>query len=101
VQNAHLPFFSDGPLPVSSTQPTSLEVRACSSTRSSSSTVCGRNALSTSGRSKAIRTVPWARARWYGEVGQVLEAGDVVPGVRVERLRDTLDGGHEGDASGR
>src|SRR4051794_37670186 len=69
VQNAHLPFFSLGPLPVSSTQPTSLEVRACSSTRSSSSTVCGRKALRTSGRSKAIRTVPCApvdvRARWY------------------------------------
>ena len=39
-------------------------MRACSRTRSSSSTVCGRKALSTSGRSKAIRTVPWARARW-------------------------------------
>jgi gamma-glutamyltranspeptidase/glutathione hydrolase len=53
-----------GPLPVRRTQPTSLVVRACSRTRSSSSTVCGRNAFSTSGRSKAIRTVPCSRARW-------------------------------------
>ena len=41
--------------------------RLCARARgraSSSSTVCGRNALSTSGRSNAIRTVPCAWARW-------------------------------------
>ena len=74
VQNAHLPFLSEGPLPVSSTQPTSGWGRVVEH-RSSSSTVCGRNALSTSGRSKAIRTVPWARGPVVREVGQVLEAG--------------------------
>ena len=31
--------------------------------RYSSSTVCGRKALRTSGRSKAMRTVPWSTAR--------------------------------------
>ena len=53
-----------GPLPVSSTTPTSLDVRAWSRAANSSSTVCGRKALRTSGRSKAMRTVPWSTARW-------------------------------------
>ena len=64
-QNAHTPSFGDGPLPVSSTQPTSVDMRAWSRAWYSSSTVCGRKALRTSGRSKAMRTVPWASARWY------------------------------------
>jgi hypothetical protein len=62
-QNAHPPSFPDGPLPVSSTQPTSDDVRACSSAWYSSSTVCGRNALRTSGRSNAIRTAGTSLAR--------------------------------------
>ena len=40
-------------------------MRAWSRTRYSSSTVCGRNALRTSGRSKATRTVPESTWRWY------------------------------------
>ena len=40
-------------------QPTSGDILAWSSTRYSSSTVCGRNALRTSGRSNATRTVGW------------------------------------------
>src|SRR5689334_11892132 len=64
-QKAQPPSRGDGPLPVSSTQPTSGVCRAWSSTRYSSSTVCGRKALRTSGRSKAIRTAPVPTARWY------------------------------------
>ena len=63
-QNAQPPSFSEGPLPVSSTQPTSEDIRAWSSARYSSSTVCGRKALRTSGRSKAIRTAGTCLARW-------------------------------------
>ena len=63
-QNAQPPSFGDGPLPVSSTQPTSLDIRAWSSAVYSSSTVCGRNALRTSGRLNATRTVPESTARW-------------------------------------
>ena len=63
-QKAHPPSFGDGPLPVSSTHPTSPDIRAWSSARYSSSTVCGRNAFLTSGRSKATRTVPDSTARW-------------------------------------
>ena len=62
-QNAQPPSFGDGPLPVSSTQPTSPDIRAWSSARYSSSTVWGRNAFLTSGRSKATRTVPESTAR--------------------------------------
>ena len=57
-QNAQPPSFALGPFPVSRMQPTSGVIRAWSSARYSSSTVCGRNALRTSGRSNAIRTVP-------------------------------------------
>ena len=39
-------------------------MRAWSSARYSSSTVCGRKALRTSGRLNAIRTVPCSTARW-------------------------------------
>ena len=63
-----------GPLPVSSTHPTSGVIRAWSSARYSSSTVCGRKALRTSGRSNAIRTVPRAgpaHAPVVGDVGEV------------------------------
>ena len=74
-QNAQPPSLADGPLPVSSTQPTSGVIRAWSSTRYSSSTVCGRNALRTSGRSNAIRTVPRPGPSTHrpvvGDVGQV------------------------------
>jgi hypothetical protein len=56
-QNAHPPSFGDGPLPVNNTTPTSDDIRAWSSTRYNSSTLCGRNALRTSGRSNATRTV--------------------------------------------
>src|SRR5262245_1160638 len=64
-QKAQPPSRGDGPLPVRRTQPTSGVIRAWSSARYSSSTVCGRNALRTSGRLKAIRTAPVATARWY------------------------------------
>jgi hypothetical protein len=63
-QKAQPPSFGDGPLPVSSTQPTSLLIRAWSRARYSSSTVWGRNALRTSGRLNATRTVPELTARW-------------------------------------
>ncbi len=68
-QNAQPPSRGDGPLPVSSTVPTSGDLRAWSRARYSSSTVCGRNALRTSGRWNAIRTVarlgPSSTQRWY------------------------------------
>src|SRR5579872_5856304 len=64
-QNAHPPSLGEGPLPVSSTQPTSEDIRAWSSAVYSSSTVPGRKALRTSGRLKATRTVPESKARWY------------------------------------
>ena len=41
------------------------DMRAWSSAVYSSSTVCGRKALRTSGRSNAMRTVPCSTARWY------------------------------------
>src|SRR4029453_8508413 len=63
-QKAQPPSLGEGPLPVSSTQPTSAVCRAWSSTRYSSSTVWGRKALRTSGRSKATRTTPASTARW-------------------------------------
>ena len=53
-----------GPLPVRSTTPTSAVRRAWSSTRWSSSTVWGRKAFITSGRSNATRTQPRPTARW-------------------------------------
>ena len=65
-QNAQTPSLGLGPLPVSSTVPTSEVVRAWSSTRYSSSTVCGRNALRTSGRSNATRTTGRSRATASG-----------------------------------
>src|SRR5918994_2614315 len=64
-QKAQPPSRGDGPLPVRSTQPTSDDCRAWSRARYSSSTVWGRKALRTSGRSNAMRTVPWSAARWY------------------------------------
>jgi len=63
-QKAQPPSFGEGPLPVMSTQPTSVMKRVASSARDSSSTVRGRKALRTSGRLKAMRTVPWSTARW-------------------------------------
>jgi hypothetical protein len=64
LQNAQPPSLGDGPLPVSNTQPTSDVCRAWSRAVKSSSTVCGRNALRTSGRLKAMRTVPDSTLRW-------------------------------------
>src|SRR6202050_2854372 len=64
-QKAQPPSTGEGPLPVRSTQPTSGHWRAWARAANSSSTVCGRKALRTSGRSKATRTVPSATARWY------------------------------------
>jgi hypothetical protein len=63
-QKAQPPSFGLGPLPVRITQPMSVASRACSSAVISSSTVCGRNALRTSGRSNAMRTTPASTARW-------------------------------------
>ncbi|CPU66399.1 Uncharacterised protein [Mycobacteroides abscessus] len=60
-QNAHPPSLGEGPLPVRSTVPTSDVMRAWSRTRYSSSTVWGRNALRTSGRSNATRTTGRSR----------------------------------------
>ena len=51
------PSLGDGPFPVNSTTPTSGDIRAWSKTRYISSTECGRNALRTSGRLNATRTV--------------------------------------------
>src|ERR1700722_15926117 len=62
-QKAQPPSLDDGPLPVSSTQPTSLDIRAWSRATYSSSTVRGRNAFRTSGRLKATRTVPESTPR--------------------------------------
>ena len=53
-----------GPLPVNSTAPTAEFVRTDSNAVSSSSTVCGRNALRTSGRSIAIRAIRPVVSRW-------------------------------------
>jgi len=53
-----------GPLPVSSTTPIREFWRASSSAEYSSSTVCGRNALRTSGRSKAMRATRPAVSWW-------------------------------------
>jgi hypothetical protein len=63
-QNAQPPSFGDGPFPVMRTQPTSEVRRAWSRAVKSSSTVEGRKALRTSGRSKAMRTAPTSFARW-------------------------------------
>ena len=86
-QNAQPPSRGEGPLPVSSTQPTSGVSRAWSSAWYSSSTVCGRNALRTSGRSNAIRTAPVSHRAVIGDVGE-REPLHRHPGGRVEQLGD-------------
>ena len=62
-QLAHTPSLGDVPVPVNSTTPTSGDIRAWSKTRYISSTVCGRNALRTSGRLNATRAV--ASLTWW------------------------------------
>jgi hypothetical protein len=97
-QKAHPRPSARGPLPVSSTHPTSEVIRAWSRTRYSSSTVWGRKALRTSGRSNATRTVPRSRCpssvrvdrAVVGEVREVLEPLDRAPAIGVEQL------GHHG-----
>ena len=88
-QNAQPPSRGDGPLPVSRTQPTSGLWRAWSSTRYSSSTVAGRNALRISGRSNATRTQPTSTARWY-----VMSCRSSKPGTscqaRGSKISDTV-----------
>jgi hypothetical protein len=58
LQNAQPPSRGDGPLPVSSTQPTSVAHAGVVERGVELSTVRGRNALRTSGRLNAMRTVP-------------------------------------------
>jgi hypothetical protein len=91
LQNAQPPSRGDGPLPVSSTQPTSVLMRAWSSAVYSWSTVRGRNALRTSGRLNAMRTVPCARPtlRWY-VMSSKSKPGTSRHAARVEDLGDEL-----------
>ena len=87
-QNAQPPSFGLGPLPVSSTTPMRGFCRASSSARYSSSTVCGRKALRTSGRLKAMRATRPVEVVVVGDVGEALEAGDVAPAAGVEDVGD-------------
>ena len=96
MQNAHLPFFSLGPLPVSSTQPTSL--RRARVLEDPQQLVDGVRAEGVEDVGPVERDPDRAVGPRpvVGQVGQVLEARDVVPLLGVEDLADALDRAHGG-----
>ena len=88
-QKAQPPSFGLGPLPVSSTTPMRGFCRASSSARYSSSTVCGRKALRTSGRLKAMRATPPVVREVVGDVGEGARPRAREP--RLGRIEDLGD----------
>ena len=89
-QNAQPPSFGDGPLPVSSTQPTSVDIRAWSSAVYSSSTVLRAERVAHLGPVEGDAHRAVLDGAVVGDVVEV-EAGHLAPGRRVEQLGDHRD----------